>query len=424
MFRKKLVLIVILFAPLWFSKAHGQEILCDKYWVGGERGNWEEPSNWSPWGEPNGNDSVCISDASVLVSENDLIGSLTTDGEVELERGQWWNPTIAILSGLTNHGDLAIRIDIRGDITNIAGAALELGEHINIFGNLYNNAGATITVFPDDIDVHEGEVHNSGLIRAHFGGMIGEDRYFDNSGEIELFNGSCHGIIFDNNSSAVITGTGLINGDQLLQNKGTICASFGGDLLVYSGGSVKNIGTLKNNAGTTLNVHAPTDANNKGTIETNAGGAMTFDCNLSNEPNGIIKLLGGTLAATKITQKAGAKFEGDGKISGNLILQTNAHAAFTGPTEIYGELQIDANAVLDVNDGTTLIKGHCTCNNGTIRMNGGALIPQGGLTNNNCNIVWQPGTYTNIADFNLDGKVNLKDFAYFADTWLWQTAWR
>ncbi|GAI97908.1 unnamed protein product, partial [marine sediment metagenome] len=36
---------------------------------------------------------------------------------------------------------------------------------------------------------------------------------------------------------------------------------------------------------------------------------------------------------------------------------------------------------------------------------------------------WQPGFYTNIADFNLDGKVNIKDFALFADTWLWQTSW-
>ena len=49
-------------------------------------------------------------------------------------------------------------------------------------------------------------------------------------------------------------------------------------------------------------------------------------------------------------------------------------------------------------------------------------IPQGGLTNNG-QIIWEPGTYSNAADFNLDGQVNLKDFANFADTWLWQSGW-
>jgi len=37
--------------------------------------------------------------------------------------------------------------------------------------------------------------------------------------------------------------------------------------------------------------------------------------------------------------------------------------------------------------------------------------------------IWEPGIYTNAADFNLDGQVNFEDFAYMADTWLWQTAW-
>jgi hypothetical protein len=50
------------------------------------------------------------------------------------------------------------------------------------------------------------------------------------------------------------------------------------------------------------------------------------------------------------------------------------------------------------------------------------FIPQGGLSGD-CHIIWEPGTYTNVADFNLDGKVNFGDFAYFAEVWLWQTAW-
>jgi len=50
----------------------------------------------------------------------------------------------------------------------------------------------------------------------------------------------------------------------------------------------------------------------------------------------------------------------------------------------------------------------------------GAVIPQDGITNNG-NIIWEPGMYNNIADFNLDGKVDFKDFADFSGTWLWQS---
>jgi len=50
-------------------------------------------------------------------------------------------------------------------------------------------------------------------------------------------------------------------------------------------------------------------------------------------------------------------------------------------------------------------------------MKGGRIIPQGGLTNNG-NIVWEPGRYSNVADFNLDGRVNFEDLADLADAWL------
>ena len=56
-------------------------------------------------------------------------------------------------------------------------------------------------------------------------------------------------------------------------------------------------------------------------------------------------------------------------------------------------------------------------------MIGGRVICQGGFTNSNCNIIWEPGPNANAADFNLDGTVNLYDFAEFASTWLWQASW-
>jgi len=56
-------------------------------------------------------------------------------------------------------------------------------------------------------------------------------------------------------------------------------------------------------------------------------------------------------------------------------------------------------------------------------MIGGRLIPQGGFTNSNCNITWEEGAYSSVADFNLDGQINFIDFAYLANAWLSQASW-
>ncbi|MCJ7777555.1 MAG: hypothetical protein MUP16_04500 [Sedimentisphaerales bacterium] len=447
MFKKTLFLTTVL-SVLLACNLQAEQI--HSTWVGGPSGQWEENDNWDPFefmsegpdnitGLPGHSYVVTINKPPINIDEvtvglyySHTIDSLDCYGKVNLEN---WSDHYVCLSipesnppyppdvnCLTNHGDLSIEIDIRGDVTNITGATLELGEHINIFGDLYNEVGGTITVYMTDIDIEEGgEVYNDGLIRIYTVGGIGETPYFHNNGEIQLFiGGGCNGAIFDNNCKAVIQGSGAVTGQQL-HNKGTIRASMG-PLLLYFEGSLTNSGILKNDVGATLNVHIPIDANNEGTIETNAGGAMTFDCNLCNEPNGIIKLLGGTLAATTITQKADANFAGFGGITGNVIIDSNGIIKLTGPTNIVGDVNISPNATLEVSDGTTLITGQTTCN-GTIHIKGGYIIPQGGLSGN-CNVIWEPGLYTNVADFNLDGQVNLKDFAYFANTWLWQTAWR
>jgi len=181
---------------------------------------------------------------------------------------------------------------------------------------------------------------------------------------------------------------------------------------------------LGNKPLSSLHIKPAEDVNNQGTIEVNAGG-VAFDCNLVNEPNGTIKLLGGTLAATSINQAPDANFSGFGQITvaSEILIESGAKIELTGPTNIVGDVNIPADATLEISDGTTLITGHTICNNGTIHMIGGRVICQGGLTKNNCNIIWEPGIYTNIADFNLDGTVNFKDYADFANTWLWQATW-
>jgi hypothetical protein len=102
-------------------------------------------------------------------------------------------------------------------------------------------------------------------------------------------------------------------------------------------------------------------------------------------PDSLIQLLGGTLAATTITQKAGATFKGFGGITGNVVIEPYGVIKLTGPTNIVGDVNVAENAVLEISDGTILITGYTTCN-GTIRTKNGQIITQGGLSDN-CNII-------------------------------------
>jgi hypothetical protein len=445
MFRKELALMAIVCA---FCACNLQAEQIHSTWVGGEKGPWEWINNWDPPEIPTNAEwpyelksyvvtinkpPFSIDKVTVGLSYSHTIDRLDCYGKVNLEN---WSDDYLTLSFpeskppyppdvncLANHGDLSIgQIDIRGDVRNLPGATLQLSEHINIFGNLYNEVGGTITVDMTDIDVEEGgEVYNDGLIRCIANGGIGETPYFHNNGQIQLFvGGGCNGATFDNNGTAVIRGSGGVTGQQL-HNKGTICASMG-PLLLYFEGPLTNSGTLKNDVGATLHIPKAADVNNQGTIEASADGSVVFGSNLVNEPNGTIKLLGGTLAATTITEKADANFAGFGGITGDVVIDPDGIIKLTGPTNVVGDVEIKNDATLQISDGLTLITGQTTCN-GTIHIKGGYVIPQGGLTGN-CNVIWEPGLYTNVTDFNLDGQVNLKDFAYFADTWLWQTAWR
>jgi len=99
-------------------------------------------------------------------------------------------------------------------------------------------------------------------------------------------------------------------------------------------------------------------------------------------------------------------------------MEDNSKIGLTSATHIIGDVNIPANAVLEISDGTTLITGHTTCR-GTIHVKGGRIITQGGCDCDDCNINWEPGTYSKVADFNLDGTVDFRDFGAFADAWLW-----
>ncbi len=414
-----------------------QAAVIDSNWVGGSSGEWDQASNWDPNIVPDNtltdtfvviidSNSIGVDDVLVWLQQNRTINKLDCYGAVCLMQSgpyrTWTKLTLAEVEGLTNHGELYIEDDITiaGNVTNSTGAEIEFGQS-SIVGNLDNHAGATFLQESESGEIY-GNATNAGEIRIEPTAQFYANPYFRNIGQVFIDGGVCEADqILDNNSTGVIQGFGVLDvEEQSLQNKGQIIAS-GGTLSVLNEGSITNTGTLANKALSTLNIRSPNNVNNLGTIEVNAGGGVAFDCNVVNEPNAIIKLLGGTLAATTITQRADANFEGFGGITGDVVIDHNGIIELTGTTNIVGDVNISPNATLEISDGATLITGRTVCN-GTIHIKGGYLIPQGGLSGD-CNIIWEAGLFTNPADFNLDGEVNFGDFAYFAETWLWKTGW-
>ena len=343
----------------------------------------------------------------VGIGQKYIIDQLECRGEVTVY-GPWYPISLTLLKdGLINEGNLyTCRIDYAGDVKNKSYAKLKLFDYFSAHGNLYNEPNAIIEVTDLGMDIVDANIVNYGLIRAYPNGGLDEAIEFHNYGRIELISGGMAGRIFDNHSTGFILGCGSIRSDRLTMNKGIIYA-VGGILRMPSNGSIINAGILGNKPLASINVSSPEEMNNQGTIEVNAGGGVAFDCNLVNEQNAVIKLLNGTLAATTITQAAGAIFEGFGGITSDVVIDPDGIIRLTGPTNIVGDVTIEENAVLEISDGQTLITGHTNCN-GTIHLKGGRIVPQGGLSGD-CNIISEPSDYN-----------SMENFAFLAETWLWQ----
>lgn len=427
MFKKLLVLAVVF--GFCVCNAGAEQI--SSTWVG-DNGLWSEPTNWSPAIVPD-NDAntfaVTIDSNSIGVDEVNIgLQKSRTIDQLDCYGTTVFSPmtpyrtklTFADVNGLTNSGDMEIwEIKIDGDVKNLPGSNLILGA-VDIEGDLHNHAGATL-----EIDcIHEtliwgGELRNAGLTKVyeHF---LAEYK-FQNTGRIELFiNGICSTGIFDNSTSGVIIGSGAVVGEAI-QNKGVIYAS-GGPLVVHSDSSLTNTGILGNKPLATLHIKPAVDVSNFGTIESNLRGGVVFDCKLFNEPNAIITLHNGALAALTITQSADAMFKGFGGITGDVQIEPGGLIELTGPTNVFGDVTIPADATLRISDGQTLITGHTTCE-GTIHLIGGTVIFQGGCDCNECNIINEAGIDRNHFDVNADGAVNLEDYASFAASWLWESSW-
>jgi hypothetical protein len=405
-------------------------------WDGGGDGySWEDANNWNPNIVPDGDFDVTINAGAGVVyvglQRSHNIHLLNCYGEVMLNSMNRLTPSypeLIVPGGLKNYGELEVGaphhlggIYIRGNVTNTTDATMNIWDvDICPDSSLYNQFGAMIEIASA---VYTENLENSGNIVVDSLAFLNNDSRFNNLGKIEIYNGDCtagEGDIADNNSTGVIQGFGTFHADWLLRNKGKICASGGSLAVISEQVMLSNTSILIASPASSLHITTQ-NINNFGTIEANAGN-VAFDCNLVNESGGIIKLLGGTLAATTITQKADANFMGFGIINGNVLIESDAIIKITGPTNIVGDVNIPAGATLKISDGQTLITGHTTCD-GTIHLIGGTVIFQGGCDCDGCNIINEAGTDRNHFDINADGIEDFKDFAYFANNWLWQASW-
>lgn len=465
--------LVFVLAMVVLFQVQVQTAQINSNWVGGEGeyGYWDQTSNWNPAVRPNNgagdtfnvtidSNSIVLNEAYVILQTDNTIDQLICDGVVILGKsgfgrvklhivgpnglsnhGELWmwseGYNMAINGNVINHGNMRTECDIWNDVTNKTGAYMFLSDMEIRNGNLVNDTDARLEI-EEMVIVGYGSFTNDGWTFIIPSSTLWVSGGFTNNGMInmkggEIANDNEDGIAenFVNTSSGKIWGSGAVYTGANFVNKGSITASSGNLTVfnIYPEYEIINTGKLENDVGSSL--HLLTGINgvsNHGTIIINAIGSVTVkleplftepnNCILSNDPNGTIQLLGGTLSANSIVQKENAIFEGFGGITGNVVIDPNGIIKLTGSTNVVGDITIGTNATLEISDGTTLITGHTT-NNGTIHMKGGRIIPQGGITNNG-NVIWEPGIYNNVADFNLDGQVNLLDFADFSETWLWE----
>lgn len=373
---------------------------------------------------------TCSRTAEYDNSEMEVYGSInnTTGKGIKIEG-------VKIYGTLYNEGQAKlVDMHFQGEIINSANSELELGKQVLITGNIHNQSDGQIqldSAGEDGVQV-KGDLTNDGTIiflpesQLSMKEFMGSEPNIENSGNIIIYDGRCEvDGVMQNEVTGNISGFGLIYVSSLLKNNGVIQSL--GDLRIGISGQFinSNNGIITNQAVTSINVtHIGNplimqDMINTGTMRINSAGGISFSAPLRNQSNGSIELLGGTLGTQHLYQSSGALFEGLGNITGDVTIESGGVITLTGTSNIFGNVTIEAGAVLEVRDGTTYIYGDLI-NNGTIQLTGGRIICKGTFTNNG-NLAQQHSSSNSISDYNLDGEVNMIDFAAFAQEWMWQS---
>ena len=343
-------------------------------WIGQDQDQWTNPVNWVPQIVPQNNaqNSYAVtidSNQHIRIEAGNIndyqdgiqINTLDCYGDIDLEFGEV-SLVLKDPNGITNYGKF-----------QISGAGVE---H-TIRGN-FNNTDTGYFQAANYVDLN-GALNNAGELFVIPNGNLSVDGNIVNNGKFQLYNGtlSC-GSAINNIQGGSIEGSGIIFSMQGFMNNGTITAS--GQLQMATYGYVENRGILCNSPLGSLIISQVNEtklAKNVGTIKVNAGG-VAFNGELDNEPNGVIELKNGVIAASIIKHSKGAMLEGFGGITGDLVMESESLIKITGPTNIIGDLYIAPDAVLQITEGTMIVTGKTTCE-GTVSLTGGHIVYQGGL---------------------------------------------
>jgi hypothetical protein len=373
---------------------------------------------------------TCSRTAEYDYSEMEVYGSInnTSDKGIKIEG-------VKVYGTIFNEGEMElIDMHLQGEVINQANGECDLGRQVLITGNVQNQNDGWLNLSeagPEGTQI-KGNLTNDGIMMLSPRSSLVLEEFRDNepnfynSGGMMIYDGHCQvqGAL-QNESTGTISGFGLIYVENLLQNNGTLNSE--GNLRIGIAGQFVNAGTatIVNQPATSINVaHVGNPATiqdvvNTGTINVNSGGGISFSGSLRNQSGGNIELLGGTLGTSHLYHESGALFEGLGNITGDATIEVGAAMTLTGTSNIFGDVTIESSAVLEVRDGTTYIYGDLI-NNGTILLTGGRIICKGTFTNNG-SVEPQHSSSNTISDYNLDGLVNMKDFAVFAKAWMWQS---
>jgi hypothetical protein len=393
-----------------------------------DEGSWNEPSNWSPQVVPNnsGIDTYAViidRPGEVLIELGEdaqyMIDSLDTYGEVILEPAL--NPyTIATLvvlepNGLTNHGMLEMmRTLMMADVVNTDGGDLQLSD-VLIEGNVQNDPGCGIEI-EDSVGI-EGQLKSAGEVSLFGSGLLQVENGLVNSGWMQLNGGSVEIEGGLDINGGTIAGTGLVHLDEPgdYQNSGWLFAQ-NGPLQINVNGAIINHATIQSSVGADVHLRTSATSTNHGSIKV-IGGNVSCSSEMVNAFGGQIHVMGGSLQTPTLRQKPDGEFHCYGDVFGAVVVEANAAVHFNGDCRVFGPITIEPNGRLEVSDGRLIATDPVT-NDGTIRLHGGQVVPRGGYSGSG-QIVWNQSAFSNAADFNLDGNVNFKDFATFANTWLW-----
>ena len=351
-------------------------------------GVWEQTTHWTPYYivPENGTHQWYVQfnlkahDYYVEVSDSHTVTSIgaNSDAGYLVELTNWTGARLWLqFDTFENIGGLDVNnIDLYGPITN-GGEWTVRGGMVNYNGDVTNLADAVWNV-KGNLQA-KGAFTNHGHARCYAGATLWADA-FTNNDRLSLLGGSMGtDALLTNSTDATVAGAGSLYAPAGIDNDGVIRAETGA-LAVYCGtGTLTNVGHLENLPNTALLIEAAT-LDHQGTLTVGSGGGVTLtSCDLENQAGAEIALLGGTLAAPNLTNRADAEFTGFGNITGNLTNQ--GLIDLYGPSQIVGNLQNDPGAELAIRNADLLIAGD-TVNDGTIRAVNGTVYFEGDLADN------------------------------------------